>query len=91
MSEQTFPETSEPLPDNAYSAAATVRLPETAQEAATAPRPGFLASLTVGDALFGLVALLAAILRLTPGQAVVLEVLRGGDPRCFTLVPALRG
>lgn len=33
----------------------------------------------------------AAILRLTPGQAVALEVLRGGDPRCFTLVPALRG
>lgn len=73
MSEQTFPETSEPLPDNAYSAAATVRLPETAQEAATAPRPGFLASLTVGDALFGLVALLAAILRLTNLPAIPLS------------------
>lgn len=33
----------------------------------------------------------AAILRLSPGQAVVLDVLRGGDPRQFTLVPALRG
>ena len=33
----------------------------------------------------------AAILRMAPGQAVVLDVLRGGDPRQFTIVPALRG
>ena len=32
----------------------------------------------------------AAILRMNPGEAVAVEVLRGGEPRNFTLVPATR-
>lgn len=32
----------------------------------------------------------AAILRMNPGEAVAVEVLRGGEPRHFTLVPATR-
>ena len=32
----------------------------------------------------------AAVLRMNPGQAVEVEVLRGGEPRQFTLVPAER-
>lgn len=57
MSEQTFPETTKAV----------------MADAPAAPRPGFLASLTVGDALFGLVALLAAILRLTNLPAIPLS------------------
>jgi S1-C subfamily serine protease len=32
----------------------------------------------------------AAILRMNPGEAVAVDVLRGGEPRSFTLVPATR-
>ncbi|MFT4040369.1 MAG: trypsin-like peptidase domain-containing protein, partial [Thermomicrobiales bacterium] len=60
--------------------------------------PAGRAGLILGDIVTGIAgrpitdteSVPAAILRLAPGEAVTLDVLRGGAPRQFTLVPALR-
>lgn len=60
--------------------------------------PADRAGLLVGDVVVGLgetriedqESLPAALLRLTPGAAVALAVLRGGEPRSFTVVPTER-
>ncbi len=60
--------------------------------------PADRAGLIIGDVVIGLdgaalvdqESLPAALLRLVPGQAVQVDVLRGGDPRLFTVVPTER-
>jgi S1-C subfamily serine protease len=60
--------------------------------------PADRAGLMVGDVIVGFggtmvtdqESLPAALLRLTPGQAVEVAVLRGGEPRSFTVVPTER-
>lgn len=60
--------------------------------------PADRAGLMVGDAIVGVggtavtdqESLPAALLRLTPGAAVEMTVLRGGEPRAFTVVPTER-
>ena len=60
--------------------------------------PADRAGLMVGDVVVGIGAtritdqesLPAALLRLTPGAAVEIAVLRGGEPRAFTVVPTER-
>lgn len=52
---------------------------------------GDIVTRIAGRAITDAESLPAAILRLAPGEAVALDVLRGGEPRQFTLVPALRG
>ena len=60
--------------------------------------PADRAGLLVGDVIVGLggvvvtdqESLPAALLRLTPGEAIRVAVLRGGEPRVFTVVPTER-
>lgn len=60
--------------------------------------PADRAGLIVGDVVIGIggreivdqESLPAALLKLVPGEAVTLDVLRGGDPRSFVVVPTER-